>query len=298
MRSLPACSSLLKRPRFLLGLSLLFLAGGTCRAGGARHEASLHQSHWGYSGSPLQCTLVHEIPAYGKALFIRSAGGGLIFSLRPRIRPPQVKEVRLTTGAPPWRHGEVKASPWRIPVPKGRLNIDLDGRYSARIFEQLAQGMSPTFGYIDPVNGGVEMEVVLSPVWLGPALAEFRSCIANLLPFSYEQIRRSALLFDFGSSRLLPKARERANQLAEFVLADKGVRRISIEGHTDNLGRASYNYRLGRRRAEAVKSLLLAKGVAAKKIVVRSHGERRPGASNKTDAGRAQNRRVVIRLER
>ena len=288
----------MKRFQFLFGLLLLCPICVVSWAEGVRYEASLHESSWDSSGTRMQCTLSHEIPAYGKALFVRNAGGQLTFSLRPKLRPPKAKEVRLISSAPPWKHDRANEPIRNIPVFKGRSRIDLEGEHSTRIFDELVQGMSPTFGYIDPVDGGVSMEVVLSPVWLGPALSEFKTCVANLLPFSYEQIRRSELSFDFGSSGLIPDVLERANQLAEFVQEDKGIRRVKIEGHTDDVGHYRYNSKLGKRRAEVVKNCLLAKGVAADKIVVRSYGERKPEASNKTDAGRAKNRRVVVTLER
>ena len=72
---------------------------------------------------------------------------------------------------------------------------------------------------------------------------------------------------------------------------------IEIEGHTDNVGDKTYNEKLGQERAEAVKRYLYeAHQVPLHKINVISYGEDKPVSPNNTKAGRAQNRRVVIRV--
>jgi outer membrane protein OmpA-like peptidoglycan-associated protein len=72
---------------------------------------------------------------------------------------------------------------------------------------------------------------------------------------------------------------------------------IEIEGHTDNVGEAKYNERLGLDRAEAVKRYLYEQHqVPLHKINTISYGEDKPAAPNNTRDGRAQNRRVVIKV--
>ena len=72
---------------------------------------------------------------------------------------------------------------------------------------------------------------------------------------------------------------------------------IEIEGHTDNVGDAKYNERLGLLRAEAVKKYLYEQHqVPLHKMNVISYGEEKPATDNKTRDGRAQNRRVVIKV--
>ena len=72
---------------------------------------------------------------------------------------------------------------------------------------------------------------------------------------------------------------------------------IEIEGHTDNVGAATYNDQLGLERAEAVKRYLYeAHQVPLHKINAISYGEEKPVAPNNTREGRAQNRRVVIKV--
>ena len=67
-------------------------------------------------------------------------------------------------------------------------------------------------------------------------------------------------------------------------------------GHTDSIGTDAYNMKLSLRRAEAVKNYLVSEGISAKRIKVEGFGEANPVASNATAEGRAQNRRVELRL--
>jgi len=84
--------------------------------------------------------------------------------------------------------------------------------------------------------------------------------------------------------------------VAPLVQANRGVY-FEIEGHTDSTGDAAYNQKLGEERAMAVRDYIAKKhAVALSRLNVISYGEEKPVADNKTRDGRAQNRRVVIRI--
>ena len=103
--------------------------------------------------------------------------------------------------------------------------------------------------------------------------------------------------FRFGKTDLPDTAKQRIDQMITELKADpKGVF-IELEGHTDNVGSKQYNMQLGQERAEAVKRYLYeAHQVPLHKINVISYGEEKPVSANKTRDGRAQNRRVVIKV--
>ena len=103
--------------------------------------------------------------------------------------------------------------------------------------------------------------------------------------------------FTFGDATLPDEAKARLDQMVTQLKADpKGVF-IEVEGHTDNVGEAAYNEQLGLERAETVKRYLYAQHqVPLHKINVISYGEDKPVAPNTTRTGRAQNRRVVVRI--
>jgi OmpA-OmpF porin, OOP family len=72
--------------------------------------------------------------------------------------------------------------------------------------------------------------------------------------------------------------------------------KIKLTGHTDNTGNETANHELGLRRATAIKNILISKGVDKNLISIESKGESQPVATNDTDSGRHQNRRVELRL--
>jgi outer membrane protein OmpA-like peptidoglycan-associated protein len=71
---------------------------------------------------------------------------------------------------------------------------------------------------------------------------------------------------------------------------------VEVAGHTDNVGTDAYNQALSERRAASVGNYLMGKGLLRDRFILVGAGESRPVASNETDAGRAQNRRVEITL--
>jgi peptidoglycan-associated lipoprotein len=103
--------------------------------------------------------------------------------------------------------------------------------------------------------------------------------------------------FPFNKAELSPEAMAMIDEaVAPLVQENRGVY-FEIEGHTDSTGDAAYNFKLGEERAMAVRDYLAKKyGIALNRLSVISYGEDKPVADNKTREGRAQNRRVVIRI--
>jgi len=80
------------------------------------------------------------------------------------------------------------------------------------------------------------------------------------------------------------------------TLKDNTTVSVAVEGHTDSVGTDAYNQRLSQRRAASVREYLVAHGVSASRLSVAGFGEAKPVASNTTADGRAQNRRVELRV--
>jgi outer membrane protein OmpA-like peptidoglycan-associated protein len=103
--------------------------------------------------------------------------------------------------------------------------------------------------------------------------------------------------FKFGKATMPENVTPELDQLVQQLKANPNGAFIEIEGHTDNVGNADINYKLGLDRAEAVKRYLYeTHQVPLHKINVISYGEDKPVGDNKTKDGRAQNRRVVIKV--
>lgn len=101
--------------------------------------------------------------------------------------------------------------------------------------------------------------------------------------------------FDFNSSNLTALAKSNLDKLSE-VLNNNPDTNINIYGYTDSKGSDDYNLALSGRRANAVRDYLVAKGIASSRMFPQGMGEKDPVATNDTDAGRAQNRRVEFAI--
>jgi OOP family OmpA-OmpF porin len=103
--------------------------------------------------------------------------------------------------------------------------------------------------------------------------------------------------FDSGKADLKPEGRAKLDDVAA-KLRDPSVTidSMSVTGHTDNVGSAASNQKLSERRAEAVKTYLVGKGLDGSKIRTQGKGLTQPITDNKTPQGRAQNRRVEVEI--
>ena len=113
---------------------------------------------------------------------------------------------------------------------------------------------------------------------------------------NYHAVAETSVKFGFDKDNLTKKAQEALDQLAAQIASTKGYI-IALEGGTDSVGPADYNYDLSQRRANSVIQYLASKyNVPAHKIYVIGLGKDKPVEPNKTAAGRADNRRVDVRL--
>ena len=103
-----------------------------------------------------------------------------------------------------------------------------------------------------------------------------------------------SILFDTGRATLKPESEMALGAVRDLLKNDPALM-LEIQGHTDNIGQPAANLKLSQDRAAAVKTYLVQKGgVAPGRLTTAGFGDTKPAASNKTDDGRAQNRRVVL----
>lgn len=105
----------------------------------------------------------------------------------------------------------------------------------------------------------------------------------------------SGITFATDSSDIDPRFQPTLNQVAS-VLGDYEQTYVDVYGHTDSTGSDSHNLGLSERRAQSVANYLASRGVRDVRLGTRGYGESQPVASNDTEAGRAANRRVEIKL--
>jgi outer membrane protein OmpA-like peptidoglycan-associated protein len=105
----------------------------------------------------------------------------------------------------------------------------------------------------------------------------------------------SGISFDFNSAAIRPEFRPALDQVAQ-TLASYQSTFVDVTGHTDSIGSVAVNQRLSEQRAESVANYFAIGGVNRARIATRGYGKTMPIASNDTEEGRAQNRRVEIKI--
>lgn len=108
------------------------------------------------------------------------------------------------------------------------------------------------------------------------------------------RIQKTPIVFDTGSAVLAKESEQIMDDLARLLERCNGDR-IEIGGHTDSQGPVNVNLRISKARAEAVRSALIKRGIRLDTLVARGYGEGDPLADNKTETGRARNRRIEFK---
>ena len=277
---------------------LLLIIASSAQARLQTIMANEHEAKWMADSSSISCRLNHEIPYYGIASFVKKAGGGLEFVLKVQHRPLRSGEAHVTSVAPEWKYDGVERDLGKVTFRKLDDSIRMEEAASRRLLNELHNGMFPTFSYRDWIDESDEIKVALSSVNIQSAMGDFIGCLNTLLPYDFEYIRDSQIYFDLNKTALSTKNKKRLDELASYLVADDSIEAIQVTGYTDSQGFRSYNRRLGLKRAEAVRSYLVKKGVDKKKFQLVSYGEKKALVSNRSSKGRAKNRRVVIKVIR
>ena len=146
-------------------------------------------------------------------------------------------------------------------------------------------GGAATGGYMDLQARKLRQELVGT----GVQVAELENGQIQLL-------MPSNITFDFDSAVFKTGFNRTLDSVAK-VLTEYDKTKVIVSGYTDNIGKAAYNNELSLKRARAVADYLILRDVSPARISVYGYGSQYPIASNATEAGRAQNRRVTITLQ-
>ncbi|WP_227545890.1 flagellar protein MotY [Marinobacter fonticola] len=258
----------------------------------ASFGAGIENSQWYLASSVFSCTLTHEVPGYGRAVFQHRAGENLIFFLESDIRLMKAGRASLNVEAPSWRPGATPRPLGAVSVSDDRRAVTVETARAMAMVEGLMSGMAPTVtshARYSPEPIRVSVSNINFPATFG----DYRTCVASLLPVNYDQVQRSRIQFKLDSAELNNADLDRLDKVIQFVQADSTISQIYVDGHTDNSGSRIHNRSLSEERANAVAEYLIANGIAQDMIVARYHGERYPASSNP-----AENRRTTVRLER
>jgi outer membrane protein OmpA-like peptidoglycan-associated protein len=208
------------------------------------------------------------------------------------------------------------ARPQALVMVRGRV-LDIETRLPLEaqvVYETLAEGRAvgtarsaPSNGeYRIALNGGEQYAVraeadgyyPLSESLDARKLGEYEEQVKDLLMSPIKMnvaIRLNNVFFDSGKFDLRSESFPELDRLVSFLKKNATVR-IEIAGHTDNIGADKDNATLSQNRVNSVMQYVVSKGIAASRLTAMGFGEARPVASNDTEEGRQQNRRVEFTI--
>ncbi len=265
------------------------------------YGADITSSEWKVASSPFSCNLTHTIPNFGKAVLARKAGAAESFYLESQgkvVFPGSIAGAE--TLPPPWRNDLVPVPLGATKVDQGNQPITLAPAQITQLIAQLSAGMNVMYSS-QPVAAGSSnsaiMRVVVNAKNFASGYKAYQQCIADLIPYTFNQVARTSLNFAEKAEGLTAAQKTELAKVARYMKADTAVVGVFVDGHSDNSGTVEANETMSKQHAEWVSTYLTEQGVAATKITTRWHGDKFFIADNKTATGRAQNRRVTVRLE-
>ncbi|WP_051275410.1 flagellar protein MotY [Aestuariibacter salexigens] len=263
-----------------------------------QYHSEIPSSDWRVETSNrLQCTLAHAIPGYGTALFTSMASKQLNMEFElDMLRLPKNRGVAAVYSVPPsWMPGKPQKRLDDMTI-RAQYNGDLPEDTAWTVLSELEKGYQPTVYYQDWYNEFDKVAVSLHASNFMEPYHAFVDCVANLLPYSFEDIAYTVLSYKKNSVELSKYSQRRLAMIGEYLKEDSELELVLLDGYTDSYGGRWNNEQLSIRRATQIKDYFSRMGVAPDRIEVTGHGEKRHVAPNSNDMSRAKNRRVVIRM--
>jgi outer membrane protein OmpA-like peptidoglycan-associated protein len=261
-------------------------------------QSAFTDTEWTLKTSRIECALSQRIDDFGEAKFSQFAGSPLTLVFSTYSQPSRAKDLIFEVAKAPWQNSDQRQDLMIQSVHKGQREFTLKGVHAQQALHHIKEGRFPTI-YYQSLHSEEPITVLMSTVHLSDYLPDFQQCLQNILPYSFDEIKKLTVNFDVEKAELGSEEKAALGKIAEFVNADKSIKRIEVSGHTDNHGRRSLNQALSEQRALTVKQYLVEQyNVPENLITVLHFLELKPVKSNKSPVGRSFNRRTEIKVIR
>jgi outer membrane protein OmpA-like peptidoglycan-associated protein len=265
-----------------------------------QYVAKVENSYWQLKDeSRLQCILSHKLPGYGEAMFSSFASKQLNMEFElDMLRLPKSYGIASVYSVPPkWMPGQVQRTIADMTIRK-QYNGDLPEQAAWTMLTELEKGFWPTIYYQDWYNQYDRVAVGLNASNFIIPYEKFVECVANLLPYSFQDIAYTVLTYQFNNTNLTKYSQKRLAMIGDYLKEDTDLELVLLDGYTDSFGGRAINKQISIRRAIEIKSFFSSMGVAPQRIEITGHGERRHSSPNINESTRAKNRRVIIRMSK
>ena len=280
--------------------TLSTLIATQAQAGMRQYSAPLSDANWQVTeNSRLNCTLSHQIPNYGHAVFRSAASrdNNLVFELDMISMPDNYSLAEVRSVAPNYRPGLGERTLADMKVYK-QFNPSLPKKMAWTMLSELEQGMNPTFFYDDWYNDNDKISVSLSNARFKRAYQEFVGCVGNLLNYNFDDIAYTVLNYQSNSDKFTKSSERRMAMISQYLKLDQELELVLIDAYSDSYGGRWNNLKLSEKRAEKIRQYFIENGINPERIEAKGYGEKRHIASNASTLGRGKNRRVVIHMEK
>ncbi len=251
---------------------------------------------WKYKGDKFSCSLNQSIHHFGSINFVAKPRLPLGVQINSyHVKTPYERAI-LSQVTSPWESDYPPVVIEEIGLAKkaGKVSFYDD---IENLLEAMAQGQWLGFR-LTSSQLNESLDVTVPSVNITQAMADFNQCRAQLPAMAYRDARDVVLQFNLGQRIVSSSQKQTLVDLASYLKHDKNIKRVLIDGHTDNVGSSAANLQISKVRADYVASILRENGVRSSLMEIRSHGSRYPVANNNTQQGKAKNRRVTIRAIR
>lgn len=253
---------------------------------------AVDQAQWQISGDQFRCRMSQSLGNIATLNFQQQPGGQIQLLLQLDAAHLELQDVQGQVVAAGWQPDTLapalRFSPSEI-YPK---HASFDAQVPV-LLQQLQQGFWLQLTLDMP---GQTLQLQVPNLQFEQAMQQFQLCISKLLPMRWEQARDAEILFAKGAT--LPDSHTLAwlSQLASYIKQDRKIRKVLLDGHSDDAASSLANRLLSEQRADDIASRLIELGVPKAKIEIRAHGNRYPQVQ--PVPATKSNRRVVIRLIR
>lgn len=260
-------------------------------------QPAITDTQWELVTNPIECSLRQPIRDFGDAKFSQVAGGPFSLTFQTSTQPSKQGNVTFEIAQAPWQNSEQRQDLVIVKTRQGQMQFSINGVNARQALNHINEGRFPTIFYLSQ-HSNQEINVLMSTVHLQDYLPQFETCLAGILPYSFKHIQNLTVNFELEKSELGDLEKAALIKLVRFVKADTSITKVALSGHTDSHGRKRLNQALSDARAAVVKNFLMENGIPENLITITSHLELIPVMSNKTQTGRAHNRRTEIEVFR
>jgi outer membrane protein OmpA-like peptidoglycan-associated protein len=288
------CTSSSQRLQRAMLLVVGLCAGVPATAGMTGIAAS-----WSFQKDQRQCVLEQHSSA-GVARFAGEPGLDLRFEFIPVQDPFGDGDVHLSAEAPEWHPAWPDVDERGVVDHVRGGSKTIRGDAADRLLRDLHKGrllrLTGRGPFMDD-DADVHTFVVM-PTRFGASHDAFSQCRHWEMPGNFADMEHVRI--SFGSGEIAPSAadRSRLDALAAYVLADRRLIGIRIDGHSDARGSDRSNRTVSKHRAASVANHLVRRGIPRALLTVHAHGAQFPQADGPDEASEARNRRVTIQLQR